>query len=541
MKSRLVFGLLAVMVLLTLAPSSFAQVSIQVFNTPSPKEVATNRTAETSDPVTAGSGITVSGTFLAASDLGTTNLILTFPATITSGANSTSGAPDTAPSGDLIRIVSATGVFSTASIVTRSGATLTISLIGGPITGNTNSGSFRVVSTRIDANGLSGSGPFNATATLNNSANNFVLTSNPTSFPVISALGPGIGAVAQNVISGTNPGPLTVFTNRTVVNPGTSTRILLTEGFEFAWRTEGQNEHNGASPETGATQIRLTFAGIPATSQLTLGTPTVSSGASATITGNTTVPPSLTGSSSTNFTSFLTITGDKPDAIDQIEVPVTISAPTSSPSLGSITVTASMFPVAGTGYLTQVTNSAGSTTSTVVFPRYNAAEVGPATIGNVIAATTTLLLPLAEKLAVGFDTGISIANTTADPFGASNGGATATAGKLTFDFFPRTTTGAGTPFSLTTSATVKPGTGLSADGTLAAGGTWTALLSELLTAAAQPGDFVGYIFIRTDFLNAHGMATVSDFKTTSLASQVLVLDPPSITSRSKNASESLNQ
>src|SRR5262249_23671277 len=112
---------------------------------------------------------------------------------------------------------------------------------------------------------------------------------------------------------------------------------------------------------------------------------------------------------------------------------------------------------------------------------------------------------------------------------------------LTLDFFPRTATGAGTAFQLVTSSTVKPGTGLSADGTLAAGGTWTVLLSELLTAANQTGDFVGYIFIRTDFLNAHGMATVTDFKTFSLASQVLVLDPPSVNSRNKNPSESLNQ
>ena len=105
----------------------------------------------------------------------------------------------------------------------------------------------------------------------------------------------------------------------------------------------------------------------------------------------------------------------------------------------------------------------------------------------------------------------------------------------------RTSTGAGTPFSLTTSATVRPGLGLSADGTLAAGGTWTVLLSEMLTAAGQTGDFVGYIFIQTNFLLAHGAATISDFRTYSLAAPIHVLPPPAQFSRNLLGSESLNQ
>jgi hypothetical protein len=204
-----------------------------------------------------------------------------------------------------------------------------------------------------------------------------------------------------------------------------------------------------------------------------------------------------------------------------------------------------MFPVSTTsGYSPTVTDASGNTTSTVVVPRFSATEVGPATIGNVVAASTTLLIPLAEKTGP-FDTGISIANTTADPFGTSGGGAAPTAGEITLDFFPRTNTGAGTPFTLSTSGTVRPGLGLSSDGKLAAGGTWTVLLSELLTAAAQTGDFVGYIFVRTNFLLAHGMATVTDFRTFSLATQVLVLPPPALVSRTNpggtNSAESLNQ
>ena len=138
-----------------------------------------------------------------------------------------------------------------------------------------------------------------------------------------------------------------------------------------------------------------------------------------------------------------------------------------------------------------------------------------------------------------FDTGLAVANTTADPFGATGGGATPASGTVTLNFFPTASTGgAGTTFSLTTSATTRPGAGLSSDGTLAAGATWTVLLSQVLSAAGQSGTFIGYVFIQTNFLNAHGTATISDFRTYSLTSNVLVLAPPSTASR--NAPAHLN-
>jgi hypothetical protein len=77
-----------------------------------------------------------------------------------------------------------------------------------------------------------------------------------------------------------------------------------------------------------------------------------------------------------------------------------------------------------------------------------------------------------------------------------------------------------------------PGIGLSSNGTLAAGSTWTVLLSELLTAAGQTsGTFTGYIFIQANFINAHGAAFVSDFRNFTSASPVLVLPPPATAPR----------
>jgi len=164
------------------------------------------------------------------------------------------------------------------------------------------------------------------------------------------------------------------------------------------------------------------------------------------------------------------------------------------------------------------------------YPTFTDLEVGPVTVVNIVPANTTLLMPYALFLPP-FDTGLAIANTTADPFGVGGGGSTPASGTVTLNFFPTTATGAGTSFSVTTSSTVRPGAGLSSDGTLAAGATWTVLMSQLLTAAGQTGNFTGYVFIQANFLDAHGTATISDFKTYSLTANVLVLPPPATTPR----------
>ncbi len=159
------------------------------------------------------------------------------------------------------------------------------------------------------------------------------------------------------------------------------------------------------------------------------------------------------------------------------------------------------------------------------YPRFSAAATAAVTVIDIVAATTNLLVPFVtyDGLAGGFDTGISISNTTADPFADADGGATAGSGTVTFDFYPRTATGAGTWFSLTTATGTTPGVGFATDGTLASGGTWSGLLSELLTAASQSGAFTGYVFIRTNFILAHGTAFVTNFSTFTSASPMLVV------------------
>jgi len=215
--------------------------------------------------------------------------------------------------------------------------------------------------------------------------------------------------------------------------------------------------------------------------------------------------------------------------VDITGISLTSTAAVTTP--GSISVTASAAPFCTTIFdaLTLPIVSNG-------YPCFTETEVGPVTVVNILPTQTTMLMPYALTLPP-YDTGLAVANTTADPFGATGGGANAQAGTIKLDFFPTTATGgAGTPFSLTTSSTVRPGLGLSSDGTLAPGATWTVLLSQLLTAAGQTGNYTGYVFITTNFLDAHGTATISDFRTYSLTANVLVLPPPATQSRATPSS-----
>jgi hypothetical protein len=536
-KSKMMVGVLTMLVFFAMASSSFAQVSISLIPDPSPGEVQTNNNAQTASPGVSGAGILVSGSLIANSPLTTTTLRIAYPSPITSSPASFTAAPSIPPT-DIIRIEGATGVFASVSnpVLSTTNSRIEIQLTGFPALsgGNTQSGSFRLVGVRIDANGKSGAQ--SVTASLDSSANNYILTT--TTATVINAISPGIGTVAvgARAINGANAnnGTATIFTNRTLPDPLAS--FVVTEGFASAFRTATQSSNSGVAVPNGS-QVRLTFNGVPSGVTLTL---TANGGdANNTRTGVTISNTSITSSATTTVVSFTgTSSGAIPSltAVDQVEVQVTVSqnstAAVTTP--GSISVTSTMFPIG---------DALNNSTSTALglpqlgtggaYPTFTQLDVGPVTIVNIVAASTTMLIPLAEKVGA-FDTGISIANTTNDPFGVSGGGATPSAGTLRFDFFPSTATGAGTACFLQTSATSRPGTGIASDGTIPAGATFLALLSQLLPQSnCAAGDFFGYIFVTANFLNAHGQATISDFRSFSLAANVLVLAPPSTSPRSQ--------
>jgi len=300
--------------------------------------------------------------------------------------------------------------------------------------------------------------------------------------------------------------------------------MILTEGFASAFRTATQSSNSGGPVQNG-TKIRLTFSNVPAGVTLTLAANPPST-MTATLSN-----PTITSTSNTTLIDF---TGTSLTTTETLEVDitaVTVSTTAAVTTPGAITAVATLFPI-GDGVNNDDPLFLALPRQDQGYPAFAHGDVGPVTVANIVAANTTLLMPYALVLPP-FDTGFAIANTTADPFGSSGGGAVASAGTVTLNFFPTASAGgAGTPFSLTTSSTLRPGAGLSSDGTLAAGATWTVLLSQAMSAAGQTGNFVGYIFVQANFLNGHGVGTISDFRTYSLATNVLVLPPPPTIPRS---------
>jgi hypothetical protein len=538
-KSKMMVGVLTMLAFFAMASSSFAQVSITLIPDPSAGEIQTNNNAQTASPGTSGAGILISGALIANSPLTTTTLRITYPSPITSSPATFTDAPSI-PGADPIRIEGATGVFAGVSnpVLNTANSRIEIQMTAFPALsgGNTQSGSFRLVGVRIDANGKSGAQT--ATASLDSSANNYILQT--TSVTVINAIGPGIGASAiggrainaNSLVGLGNNGTATIFTNRTT--PDVLASLLITEGFASAWRTPTQSSNNATAVPNG-TQLRLTFNGVPTGVTLTLAANAGDATNNRTVAVSNTV---ITAANTTTTISFPGPSAPSLTAVDQIELQMTVSANATAAvtTPGTITVTATMAPI---GEALNNTNPAKlglpQLGASGAYPTFTQADVGPVTVVNIVAASTTMLIPLAEKVGP-FDTGIAVANTNNDPFGAGGGGATPSAGTLRFDFFPSTATGAGTACFLQTSATARPGVGIASDGTVPSGATYLALLSQLLPASnCAAGDFFGYIFITANFLNAHGQATISDFRTYSLATNVLVLPPPSTSPRTQPA------
>jgi hypothetical protein len=238
------------MMVLAMAPTSDAQVNIQLFPNGSTNEIQTNRNAQTADITSLGAGILISGSLIAGAPLTTTTLTLTYPGDITSSPTDATlpAASATIPAGDQLRIEGATGVFASAAISTINftSGTIQLTLPGAFPAANTDSGTFRVVGIRIDATGLTA--PASVTASLSSTANNYILST--TSATIVTNLVSGIASMALGAESGgTGFGAATIFTNNTI-GDGAAT-VVITEGAADAWRTAAQSSTNAAGTLNG--------------------------------------------------------------------------------------------------------------------------------------------------------------------------------------------------------------------------------------------------------------------------------------------------
>jgi len=295
-----------------------------------------------------------------------------------------------------------------------------------------------------------------------------------------------------------------------VTNSSITGFLRFTELFSGVFRTQA-NEGPGA---TNATQLAVTFANIPSGVTLLVPNQTFT-------TGNNVISISGVGSatSSTISTGYTPATGDTAYAgtygaptgstvtftivTDSINTVDTLSIPFIARFTGS--------PTNGTGTATALGTLAPS--SSTSFPRFITTGT-TANLFTTATCSTTLLWPYVTN-AAGFDTGVAISNTSADPRGTA-----AQSGTCTINYYGAFESGAALPSAATTSTIAA---GRFAAFSLSAGGSG-------VPALASAG-FTGYLIGVCNFQLAHGYAFISDLGARNLAHGYLALIIPGTGSR----------
>jgi len=243
---------------------------------------------------------------------------------------------------------------------------------------------------------------------------------------------------------------------------------------------------------SSATLLQVVFSNIPSAVTLYVPTSVQADGTPAnagslllvTSPANLTAVTASTSTSAATGTAALTATSGSATAYYLFVPGSASSSLTETFAIGSYVVLSANTVTASTTAMTAAVSFApvGSTQ----IPNF---VVGPSTTTTTLSTftqcTTSLLFPFVTNQ-LGFDTGLAIANTSSDPFGAN--GATAQAGTCTLNFY-----GAGAPSpSNVTTPSVPSGT------------VYTAVLSGVAAG------FQGYMIAQCNFQYAHGFAFVTD-------------------------------
>ena len=227
------------------------------------------------------------------------------------------------------------------------------------------------------------------------------------------------------------------------------------------------------------------------------------------------IPISATGTA----TAVWEVLNANANGSENAAIPVIVSfkadTANSLPGVGTATVVGGFAPV--------VTGSDAGKAQSGPVPRFADASISR-TLFTINTCATNLLFPFITN-AAPFDTGIAIANTSADPFGTAN-----QTGTCKLNFYGSTSGGGAAPAAITTQAVAAGGTLLFS---LSSGGTHG--------VGTQAAGFTGYMIAQCSFQYAHGFAFISDLGATKLAQGylALVMDTP-LAARDKTAtSESL--
>lgn len=511
MKIRMLMPVLAVMLVFGLANTAFAQLSCSVASTPVSRDTDTGHTEVVGDLIfnCAGGGTPTT----------TATVTIDYGVTITNNTAYPTGKP--------INIVNTSGNFATPAsqmptIAAVNNATGQIVInIPAQASPSTNSpGSFTLTGVLAS---LNASGKTNLVAGVSVSpGNNVLIVAGQNNATVITSILPGILAPVITPNTGGAGNLLASFP----INPaavGFSVRIR--ENYIDMYRSAAQYNSGFA---TNGVQLLLTFAGIPTGVSLGSCSTSVTSGAV-----STTFASGSTITSTNNTVTIEWTSQPSTSSIDDVIFACTSTSAGSTATIpltpGAITMTATLAP---TGAALGSSNAVLTSATTGQIPRYanNPLPSPPLTVINITASQTNFLIPFVVSES-GFDTGIAMANTTTDPFGATNG-ARPQNGNLTFNIYPRV----GASCVVTPSSSTV-GVGLTSAGILESGRTYSVLLSELLKVAGSncPTTATGYIIGVANFPLGHGSSFVTDFKAFTSYSPVLIIPPPSLSGQARNS------
>jgi len=170
---------------------------------------------------------------------------------------------------------------------------------------------------------------------------------------------------------------------------------------------------------------------------------------------------------------------------------------TNTPAPGTATVTLSFAPTA----------TSGAASSTLPIPRFSSGSLAAANLFTITVCRTILLYPFVTNQA-GFDTGLTIANTSQDPFTIAPNVTGSQTGSCSLNYYGGTTA----------APTVPPAAGNT--GPIAGGSYWKNTVGTIAPT------FEGYIFAVCNFQYAHGFAFISDVGARNLAMGYLALIIP---------------
>ncbi len=324
-----------------------------------------------------------------------------------------------------------------------------------------------------------------------NSESNFVFpisgSGNSGQVAGLADYGTRLKAIFNNIPSGVN-----VYVSTTNVNNGASMVSNAVPGNTsiagFAQLINGETTNDGNAGTTGF------FPAITATSN-------------ATANQNAFQIPISAGTG----TAVWEVINTNPNATETLTFAVyltyTANVSQSAPAIGTSTVNLSYAPTA----------TSGAASSSLTIPRFVSDASAARTLFGIILCRTILLYPYITNQA-GFDTGLTVANTSQDPYTLGSAVTAAQTGSCTFTWYGGTTAAPTTPPAATNT------------GTIAAGTVWAGLASSLVPT------FQGYAFAVCNFQWAHGFAFISDLGARNLAMGYLavVLGDPGTSTRSNS-------